>query len=254
MSRVNDSGSFHFTACQDDNLTPERERDSGLWPPQLMSGETVNKFLIVFRLHFFENRYIFAVTSFAPEALCARISARIRVFQTISGRGSDIQRDITSTNPELRRAAAIANYDKTRLLPRIDWLGNVFPAHLEITELAKQSGCLVLPAAVVHRLRDLHPGDRLCEVLVDLKIFKKDLTQQDLCVVEDRSEVILPADPLEVTLHPVVSRIKPRSDPRYLLQDGVSESDPQTQEYSDAIIQEDSYMMGMGTGMYFDIS
>jgi hypothetical protein len=212
-----------------------------------MSGETVNKFLIIFRLLFFENQYIFAVTSFAPDDVCARMSARIRVFQTLSARSLGIERDLASTTPELRRAVAIANYDKTRLMPRIDWLGNVFPAHLAIpfdTKLNLQSGCLVLPASVIHRLGDQNPGVRLCEVLVDLEFSKKDLNQQDTCVIDDRSEVFLPANLLEVPRCPLIRGVTPLHDQRALLQD--EGSNPQTRDSSDAIIQESTEFMFMG--------
>jgi hypothetical protein len=245
MRRFENSGSFHYTAYKHGILWTDQlglwnpERAVGQWMPQFMCGKSISKFLIIFKLIFFENHYIFALTSLAPDDVCAGISARIRVFQT----ASDCELASTNTTWEFRRAAAMKKYDTTRLLPRIDWLGNVFPAHMTIKELARQPGCLVLPASTIDILAH-YRKQQLCEVLVDLEFSKNNLTQQDLCVVDDKTEPALAADLFDIPLCTLVNGITPRRDPQDLLQDGNSDPDTRDISTSDAIIQEASDFMG----------
>jgi hypothetical protein len=166
-----------------------------------MSGAIASKFLLIFRMiQLDEYLFIFAVTSFAPDDVCAGLSAQIRVFQTMSPavwparweRDSDSEdsADSIDTTPNCLYDAAIENYNKTPLLPRISWRGNVYPAHLDKTELALLPGCLKLPASVIHQLRDHHKdGTRLCEVLIDLEVSENVLNQQDNCAIEDIPKV-----------------------------------------------------------------
>jgi hypothetical protein len=197
MNQPDNRGSLHFIAYKEDPAWLNRRIPTKYnyivaeWNPHLITGTRIDKFLLVFKFIRYCEQYIFAVTSFAPDDVCTGISARIRVFQTASADRNSIELGSTNTTPECLRATAIEHYNKNRLLPRIDWLGNVFPAHLTINDLSLHPGCLVLPASVVHRLGNLHPGDHLCEVLIDLEFSDRVLNQQDNCIMVNIAEVCL---------------------------------------------------------------
>jgi hypothetical protein len=182
MLQYDNRGSFHYTPRKHPRhprqntclSSGDRDLRVAKWDPQFLTGDTVGKFLIVFRLILYNGEYIFAVTSFAPDDVCTRMTARIRIFQTTDDRKQHIGRD------------ASAMYHQTKLLPTLEWKGHVVPANLTDLELYDDPRLLNITTSTLHRLGDQNPGgNRLCEVLVNITFSDPLINQQDYCVIED---------------------------------------------------------------------
>jgi hypothetical protein len=222
MRQYDDMGSFHYTACKN----PQDPRQNTClsadeierWPPQWLTGNTISKFLVVFKLILFCGRYIFAVTSFAPKDVCARMSARIRVFQTprdgessveLSGKHSDL--GVHTGMGELLRNKASHRFNLTRVLPRLEWMGNVVPAGMTESQLDKDPGSLRIPASVIHRLGSQHSLNQLCEVLIDITFSDQLLTQRmEYVVIDDQTAAGPASSNRNVPRHPGAAGGQPR--------------------------------------------
>jgi hypothetical protein len=162
------------------------------WPPQFLTGETIGNFLVVFKLILYNDQYIFAITSFAPKDVCARMAARIRIFQTTGSSNVDTTSNVASIQEGLNQGPflwqdASTRYHQTKLLPRLEWTGNIVLADMTDSQLDKDPRVLRVPASVIHRLGNQNSGNRLCEVLVDVTLSDPLTSQRDYCVVDDQT-------------------------------------------------------------------
>lgn len=181
------SGVFHYipyknpeNPCQITCLKDSNTRVS--WSPQLLTGDTVDKFLVVFKLVLYRDMYIFAITSFAPKNVCALMSARIRVFQT-TGNSSSL--DMTPNVTSVQNASA--RYHETKLLPRLEWMENIVPAGMTYYQMDKDPRVLKVPISFLDRLGNQNQGNCLCEVLIDITFSDPLMTQRNYCVIDDQT-------------------------------------------------------------------
>jgi hypothetical protein len=194
----NDRGCFHYMPAKNPKHPHQKTclstlHDLERWTPQFLTGETIGKFLIIFRLILYCKDYIFALTSFAPEEVCARMIAQIRVFQTTGSSIVEQAAMLPTDRDNLGQGEddwkdASARYHQTKLLPTLEWKGHVVPTGLSAHELHKDPRILKIPISVIHRLGDQNPeGPRLCEVLVDITFTDPLMNQRDYCVTEDKT-------------------------------------------------------------------